>query len=64
MTRPARHRFGPRLAVGFNAVAALGCVALIVMSPTRAGTLLAGAGLVFFALATVGFALLLRIAAR
>ena len=64
MTSRARRLWFPRLAVGFNAVVALGCAAVVVSAPTRAGALLAAVGLVFFGLAAVGFALMLRLATR
>ena len=52
------------LAVAFNGVVAASCVVLAASAPTRAGSLLAAAGLVFFGLATVGFALMLATAMR
>ncbi len=50
------------LAVGFNILAGAGCAALIIVAPGRAGVLLAVVGMVFFGLAAVGFALMLRAA--
>ena len=49
------------LAFGLNAVAAVGCVALIAVAPDRAGAWLAAGGLLFFALAAGGFATMLRL---
>ena len=49
------------LAVGLNAVAAAGCLALIAVANDRAGAWLAVGGLVFFALAGGGFAMMLRL---
>lgn len=52
------------LACGLNAIAAVGCVGLIVVAPDRAGAWLAAGGVVFFALAAGGFAMMLRLASR
>ena len=65
VTSRTRHRlWAARLAVGFNVAVTFGCAVLIASAPTRAGAFLAAAGLVFFGLAAVGFALMLRIATR
>ncbi len=62
--RPARRQrpaiLLSALAVGFNAVAASGCAALVVVASSRPGVLLAVAGIVFFGLAAAGFGLMLR----
>ncbi len=49
------------LAFGLNIAASAGCVVLIAIAPDRAGAWLAAAGFVFFALAAVGFAMMLRL---
>lgn len=51
------------LAVGFNALAAVGCAVLVAIAHDRAGACLAGGGFVFFGLAAAGFATMLRLRA-
>ena len=56
-----RFLFPAWLAFGLNLAASAGCVVLIAIAPDRAGAWLAAAGFVFFALAAVGFAMMLRL---
>ena len=49
------------LACGSNIAAAMGCLVLIAIAPDRASAWLAAGGLVFFALAAGGFAMMLRL---
>lgn len=65
MTSSRRRRLWlPRLAIGFNGAAAFGCALLVALAPSRAGALLGAGGFVFFGLAAVGFALMLRLRLR